>query len=534
MQWSRLSPHRFLRVSLGALVAWLLAVLPVFAAEPAVVLSIKGFNELLTDSQYLGNVLGQPLLGAALPGVVAQVTGGKGLNGLDATKPIGLYVTLSSDGQPKDVVVFVPVSSQKTFADTLAAVFPNPSTENGITKYQPPRQPNPIFAKAGAKHFFLAQSAESLADLADPDKLVKSTSDIAVEFDLTKFSDQQKEQVLAQIEAGAALAGQNDVSDNEAERRGREAGQKMALAAVRRLVLDGERFNLSLNIDSKAKAVSLDVGFTAKPGTDLAAACASYGQTSSPFASLTTQQTLGSLLISTPLAQDAKDVFNLVADEAEKGALAGAKSDAERELAKQFGAKLRQSIRLDRLDHAYIVNMTMAGKLQLVLAAKIAKGNELKQLVDDLIRKNPNASNRIQLGVATANGVRIDSIPAPADPDFEKHFGNDPVHLAVSDDLIVVSVGTDSLSAVKATLESKAGKSARSPVSLRVGLSKLLPLAPNADSRVLEISKTAFSGSNDEIALEIASQPNGASIRFEVREGVLKLIGLVGAARGLR
>ena len=66
---------------LAGLAALTLLASSVMAAEPAVVVSVKSFTELLTDSQYLGNSLRQPMIGLALPGLLTQLTGGNGLKG---------------------------------------------------------------------------------------------------------------------------------------------------------------------------------------------------------------------------------------------------------------------------------------------------------------------------------------------------------------------------------------------------------------------------------------------------------------------
>ena len=98
-------------------------------------------------------------------------------------------------------------------------------------------------------------------------------------------------------------------------------------------------------------------------------------------------------------------------------------------------------------------------------------------------------------------------------------------------DAVVLTAGDDSLSAAVGSLDLKAAKTTRAPISLRVGLSKLLPLADEADPTILELSKSALEGGRDEIAFEVASQPNGVSIRLEIQEGILKLVGMIGAAR---
>ncbi len=532
--------HKFLTATLGGVTLLTASAFPSLAAEPAVVVSVKSFNELLTDSQYLGNAVQQPLLGAALPGAITQITGGKGLKGLDATKPIGAYLTMTSEGQPKDFVIFVPVVSQKTFAESLASILPDPTTENGFTQYQIPNNPVPVFAKHGAKHFLFAQSTDALKETPNLDTLVKSTADIAIEFDLTKISDGLKEQFLAQTEAQAAATASNNITASEAERRGEELGRAIALSGLRRLLMDGDRLSVGFNIDAKAKAVSLDLGFTAKSETTLAQACAGYAKTESPFTSLTSKQTIGSFVLSTPLSQDAQGIFRLMVDEGEKGGVAAVKADtsvkeADRkaaiEVLTRAAGTLRQSIERGRLDQALIVNSGASGKLQLLAATKVVKGKELGKIFEEVIRKDPKSSP-VKLGVTEVKGARVHAITLPPDSDREKHLGNGPAHLAFAEDAVVLTAGDDSLTAVKSSLDAKTTTSTkRAPISLRIGLSKLLPLMEDAGPQVLELGKSAFESGHDEIALEVASQPNGASMRIEIQEGVLRLIGLVGAAR---
>lgn len=517
--------QRWLLVSLAALT---LLASSVMAAEPAVVVSVKSFTELLTDSQYLGNSLRQPMIGLALPGLLAQVTGGNGLKGLDSTKPIGAYLTVSSDGQPKDFVVFIPVTSEKLFSDTLQALFSAPTTTGMTREYQPKNGGRPIFAKVTPKHFLFAQNAEALAETPDPDKLVKSPADIAVELDLTKIADNLKEGFLAQVEAQAAASERRNPSETEAQRVGREAGQKLSLEAVRRLAMDGDRLSLGFNVDPKAKNVSLDLGFTAKPGTALAQACASYAKTDSPFASIVSAQTVGSLLISSPLSDAVQaPLLKLLADgereqkEKNQNLPADEREMADRAL-QQVADAARKSIQRGRWDQALVVNSAGAGKVQLLLAVKASNSRELSQLFEEIAR----SESAIQFDVAKVGSARVHSIQLPPDAEREKHLGTGPLFLAFGDETLLFAVGTDSLDAVKAALAGEASKTPRAPISLRVGLSKLLPLIPNADSQLLELVKSAFASGNDEIALEIASQPNGAKLRLEIQDGVLQLLGL--------
>lgn len=517
--------QRWMSASLAFL---LLLTSTAMAAEPAVVVSVKSFTELLADSQYLGNSLQQPLIGLALPGFLTQVTGGKGLKGLDSSKPIGGYLTVSSDGQPKDFVVFVPVASEKQFSETLEALLSAPTTTGMIRQYQPKNGGRPVFVKVQPKHFLFAQNSEALTDTADPDKLVKSTADIAVELDLTKIADNLKEGFLSQVEAQTAAAERRNPSETEAQRAGREAGQKLSLDAIRRLAMDGDRLSLGLNIDAKAKSVSLDLGFTAKPGTALAQACASFAKTESPFASIVSAQTVGSLLISSPLHNSVQAPLLKILDDAEKEQnaktqdLPAGQRDVLNRATKQVAEAARKSIQRGRWDQAFVVNSIGAGKVQVLVAVKASNSQELGQLFEDLTRNE----SKVQLNVAKVGNARIHSISLPPDSEREKHLGTGPAHLAFGDDTLLMALGDDSLGALKSAMEGKASKTPRAPLSLRIGLSKLLPLVPSPDANLLELAKTAFASGNDEIALEFASQPQGAKLRLEIQEGILQLIGL--------
>ncbi len=399
------------------------------AAGPAVIVSVKGFDELLADVTYLGDVLNQPGF-AALPQVfINQLTQGQGLKGLDGSKPFGVYVTLSPQGQPQDIVVFVPVKDQKEFAATLEKLAPNPEKMGELTQYQFPASPNPILAKAGAKHFFFAPTAESLKETADPAKLVTVPADISIEVDLTQIPEGLKELFLTQVEAGAVASAQNNPSQTEAGRKGEEFGRTMSLAGLRRLTMDSGRLMLSLDINSKTKATVLDLAFAAKSGTPLEKACAGYAKTQSPFAGLLSKQTVGSFVLSVPLSAEFAAALKSVVDESEKEGLANLPADpaaktAVTSMLKKATDVVRSTLQSGRLDTALFVN-AVDGKLQFVGASKVAKGDQMQQIVEDLVKSGPpEAKERVKLNVAQIGKTKVNAISTLPNADSEKYFGS--------------------------------------------------------------------------------------------------------------
>lgn len=504
------------------------------AAEPAVVVSVKGFDELLADVQYLGDVVNQPQFGGLAQALIAQVTGGQGLKGLDGTKPLGAYVTLSPQGQPQDIVVFVPVADQKEFTATLAMLSPNSEKVGELTSYQFLGNLNPILGKAGARHFFFAQSAEMLKEVADPAKLVTAPADISIEVDMTKVPDGLKELFLVQTEAAALARAQNNPSQTEAERKGEEFGRNMSLAGLRRLIMDSGRLTLTLDVNSKVKATVLDLAFAAKPGTKLAQACAGYAQAQNPFTGMVSKETIGSLLLSAPLNSEFAGSLKTVLDEAEKEGLANLPADpAAKELLtgmlKRTMEVLRSTVQSGRLDGAVILNAA-DGKLQLAGATKLSKGDQVEQVVEDLVKNAPEAEKHVKLNVAQIGKTKVHAIALPPDAQAEKYFGTVPVHAAINDTSAVVVWGGDALATLKGWLDRPAATAAakRAPISIRIGISKILALMmelnPSAiPPAVVQQSQQALEGGLDAIALEVTSQSQALKIRLEVQEGVMRL-----------
>jgi hypothetical protein len=530
LQLVRSTKGRLTRILFSAAALVLLVAGAARAAGPAVIISVKGFDELLADVTYLGDVLNQPQF-AALPQVmINQLTQGQGLKGLDGAKPFGVYVTLSPQGQPQDIVVFVPVKDQKEFAATLEKLAPNPEKMGELTQYQFAANPNPILAKAGAKHFFFAPTAESLKETADPAKLVTVPADISIEIDLTQIPDGLKELYLTQGEA-QAMSQLREV-DDPAQRAIQEGTTKLCLAGLRRMVLDGSRVTFSLDINSKTKAIMLDLASTAKSGTTLAKASAGYAKTENPFSGLISKQTVGSYVVSVPLSSDTEGLLKLIVDESEKRGLANlpaeqAAKDTKTKVLKRIADMARSTIQRGRWDHSIVVS-SADGKLQIVSAIKVAKGDQLGQAIEEFVKNTPEAKDKVKLNVAQVGKAKVHAITLPADEDREKYFGSGPAHLAISEDSVVFVLGGDSLAGVKGALNRSAGTPSRAPMALRIGLSKILALVnglnPSAiPPAVFEQSKSALEGGLDQVGLEISGQPQALKFRLEVQEGVLRL-----------
>jgi hypothetical protein len=243
--------------------------------------------------------------------------------------------------------------------------------------------------------------------------------------------------------------------------------------------------------------------------------------------------TVGSLFISAPVHPDARAMFELAIDEGERSAAEAAKSDPAKkeaaEFAKRMTAAFRQSLKLDRWDQGFLVNTAGAGKVQMIAAQKLNAGNNLSAVIEEAVRKDPEAAGRVKLNVSQIGKAKVHSLTLPDDSDIQKHFGSAPANIAIADDAVWLVLGGDPLTDLKSAMEAKPVKTTRPPISLRIRLAKVWALVQAANPASLELGKSAFKGDDDGIALEVVGRPEGLTLHFEIQEGVLRLIALSAA-----
>jgi hypothetical protein len=233
-----------------------------------------------------------------------------------------------------------------------------------------------------------------------------------------------------------------------------------------------------------------------------------------------------------PLSSDVEGALKLILDEGEKSGLANLPADAAAKeavtrLLKRMTELARSTALRGRSDVAVVVN-AVGGKLQVVAAMKVAKGDQVGQVFEEFVKNTPEASAHVKLNVAQVGKVKVHAVTLPLDEDAQKYFGSGPAHVASSDDTAVFVLGGDSLTGVKGALDRPAASASRAPISLRVGLSKILALVNEFNPSqippaILEQSLAALEGGLDQVALEISGQPQALKIRLEVQEGVLRM-----------
>jgi len=85
-------------------------------------LAVASYNDLIGDVNFVGGLVDRPQLGATVDALAILVTQGKGLAGVDKTRPWGVIVQASSESDATGFV-FIPVTDFKKALGLLETYF---------------------------------------------------------------------------------------------------------------------------------------------------------------------------------------------------------------------------------------------------------------------------------------------------------------------------------------------------------------------------------------------------------------------------
>jgi hypothetical protein len=499
------------------------------AGEAHVVLSVRSFDEIFGDSSY---VMGGGTKGngpSPIEGFVNQFTGGKGLDGVDRTKPFGVYLTFTPAGMPEGVA-WIPVKDPRAFCQAWRARFPD-GQPGDDRLFMVQAFGLPLMGKVSRGHCFISQSPAALESPAVP--RTEGSQDVNLQVNLGLVPDELKEMLIAQIKARMdARALDLPHRAGASYLQGYLAGQAYMNENIEKTIRDAQRFGIGLTVDQASGVVSVEWELVAKPGTPLAGEMTAFGSSVSSFAGLFSSDAAASFVVTGPIPPQIRESlaqeFARVDEEARArldSSMALRTPEAREAAHDTLGSFFKAWSGLERIDVAGVIDTAPGRKLRLVIAAKAASGSDLTKAIQGFASApdGPLGKGALKLDVASHSGARIHSLKLP--PDIERDLGKGPVHLAVRGDALIVAAGTDSLAAVKAALDRTSAPGARRPPAmLHVRPSKLVDLLAPPGSAAAMRARSAFQGRGDHASFEMIPIPYGARGRLALGEGFLKLL----------
>lgn len=541
---------------------------PPAGLKPLVTVSFAGYDELRGDVEFIGKLLGNDKLVDQLEAQLRAMTQGPAagpgpvLPGLDTTKPWGAVVQTDGQGQ-FSICGFIPVTDLKQ----LVALAKDPMTKEPLAKlvdgvYHVQTDGPTLFVQEKGGWAFIVNDLQHLANVpADPLKALGGLNkkyDLAVRGSVKNVPPMYRMMATSLFEEGLKSGMPQMPGESDEDYAIRQGLAKQGLQQFSAMVDDLDEVLLGVAVDRQAGTSYLDVEVTALPGTKTAAQLAGAGPTSTNFAGFNlpgaavTGNFTGALSDS-DVAEAKKtlaDVRPAALEELKNQGL----SDEDLQLASQLLSELldvfESTIENKKADGGMVL-VLKPNALTFVAGAAIADGAKLekvaKQLAARVQKDDPNFGKMLKLDAETHQGIRFHTLAIPTsemnDPTAAKMFGQTlEVVLGISETSVHVAFGRDAAGTLKQVIDQSKAQPNKAVPPMRLAVAAT-PIAqfvatvaedgdPAKQMATMIAGLLGQTGGKDHVILTSKPIPNGASMRLEIEQGIIKLIGSLGPMLG--
>jgi len=533
------------------------------ATEPAAASEIKtvavvgaaSYNNLIGDVNFVGSLAERPELGQVLQGTIALFTQGKGLDGIDQSKPWGIIV--QTDGQnflPVGCIAVTDIDKVLSLAQGFGA-----QVQDGADGAKQIALPNgqTIHVKETGGWVYIGQTEDALAALpADPaaelNKIV-ADYDLGARIAVQNVPKQYRQQAIQAMKKGMedGLQQKPDESDEQFENRRKLAEAQVAQLEI--MVNEIEEIVTGWAIDANDQRTFFDVTYRFLPGSKLAKQIAGYGTPKTNFAGFFEPDAAATLSFATQAdpatiqenidqlratmdtmrqqAEKAIDEEDDIPDDETRTAIKSAMND--------FLDAFQATMESGRMDGCAALQLG-ADKLTFVAAAQIKEPGKFESGLKKLAavaEKEPDFHG-VQWNAANHDGVTFHtlSVPVPADEEeARKVFGEKvDVAIGIGSEAVYLAVGQDNLEAMNKAIDASKAEPNKAvpPFEFSTSLGQIMRFAAaNAkpDQRpmlqaIADMLENDAQG-RDHVRIRGTLVEDGFKYRVEAEEGVLRAIG---------
>ena len=522
------------------------------AEKPMAIVAINNYGDLSKDLTYLLDLVGPP--GTAQ--MLAQQGAGFA-EMLDTTKPIGVIV------QPDGILgfkllAFIPTNNVDQILQTLAVFgIVGESTPEGLTKID--AGGTLIYIKKGNGWAFVSNTQEALATPpADPVALLGGLDkqyDVAVQGNIDAIPAVFKQLMMSQIEVGMQQSIQQPLpNETEDAFEARRAMAQQGIQDVQKMINELESVTVGLNIDQTRQSVYLDVGITAKEGSDTAKQFA-YEDTTTQLAGFLTESTAVQMNLSSSFDPAQAEQINISLEALRTQVITQIQNDIAipnedlRALAikaiSTFMDVGKATLSSGKIDMAGSVDLT-DGEISVVAAAVVPQAEQLDEIVREFVKiaseQDPSFPD-VEIDAQKNGDISFHVVRIPI-PEFEsearKAFGDAvEISIGMGPDRVYIGVGKDNLKRLSDAIDASAANKGKkvSAALLRGSANKILQFAAEQSQDLILQQAAAAAASvagKDSVSMELSSIKNGARYRIELEAGVLKAIavGVMAAQAG--
>jgi len=520
--------------------------------KPVALAAMTSYDETMANLALLGKLSDWSDLPQNVEGLIKLFTRGRGLKGLDKTKPSGIFV--QTDGKKYYGYGMVPVANAQELYETFRPHVRD-AKEVGDKLYQVQTPHGPSFAKVKDGWVIVSRKQEDLAHAPeDPGKLLAGMTkryDAGVRIYLgnvpaehrDKFVAKMKERAEKHIEYCARGGHKHPMHGMMARHMLRE----FTTAAK-----DLERVSFGWKLDREARKAIGQLSVTAREGTETQKRLARLGEVKTDFA--------GFVLADAAMGGHMSVLFPPPGDEQLKSCMAGiekcfkekidkkATSPEEAKQAKSWVDDLldvvRETLKTGELDGAGSIVLapkasTLVGGRQVAGADKLEK--VFKGMVAACQKKCPECIKDLKWDAEQYQGVRLHTFTAGAPEKdkkrekLERAFGLQAgVVVGFSKDRVYLAAGRDAMKTLKKALDDSKAAADKSvaPVQFTVSLKELTQFVSEVckdkhkerAGKALAAVNKAASG-EDDVVFTVTPKTNGVRYRLEFEEGALRAMG---------
>lgn len=521
-------------------------------SKPIVTVAFSGYDNLVSDLNFVGDLAGNPQLGSALEMTTMLATGGQELKSLDKSKPWGAVLVADEAGiRGLGFVPFSDLDELKTILETNDVKF---SEEDDCLVV--PMNGQSVYLKGeGGWLFFSGQSANLKNLPKDPAKTLGGLQDsynLAVRVDVKNIPEMLRGMLLDGLQLGlqAGMAQMPGETDEQYALRSKMAEQ--SLEQLKTAVNELDAIQLGLAIDEEVPSIYLDVEVTAQPDTETARRITAAKGMATRFGGFVVPDAVLSYNGVTRLVDAQVDQFKVMIEgfhgkvkkELEEQELPEDIAKTSNELVDDAFAILTSTVKEGELDLGMFLQAD-GEKATWLGGIRVADGNKiedvLKVVVDEAAKEMPPLKEGVQFDAAEHAGVRLHTLTIPSEalgaPQLAELFGDELVIVVgTADKAVYLSVGTDSMELLKKAIDDSKTAKDLPPASLTISIGAIAKLLgkyvpdPQVQNAVgLITAKLADSKGKDRITLTTTISDNSLKNRLEIEEDLLKVLGVIPA-----
>jgi hypothetical protein len=525
------------------------ATTPVRAADdkpqPTLVVGVRSLETLLSDARYLASLAGDKERARQVEKMIRARIGEKGLDGIDAKRPFGLYAAFGEGLTDIFGVFMVPIADEKVFLKLLKGLKLDViKDEDGLYSLNPDFLPKEVtvyfrFANKYAYITALVPGAVDKDKLLDPEtiKPAGKTALASGVLHLTRIPEIIRDLGISQVEKNAKKAEkQSPANETEVQRQFRVQVLRELAATVVAVLKEGKDLGFEVQVDRKAGKLATEFKLTGKAESDLAGKIAKLGQRTSLFTGLAGSDSAAGNLVHFMIPENLRKTLQPMLEKRIKYIEENEDNETKRDLEVRFLKSFIPTLKAGDVDYGLdLRGPTKAGKYTAVLGLKLKDAADLEKVLRDILKVVPEGEReKVKLEADKEGDVAIHRIDIKdrleKDKNAKKVFGDASLYMAFRKDAVFVTLGEKGLEAIKAAIKTKA--STCGLVRTDITMSRLVPLisAVNKNEAITKLVKEVFGDSKDSGKIHITLDGGkaltgqltmtGAVVHFMARAGI--------------